>query len=236
MHPILIISEISKRELLHQTDLFSTLKEDELSAVASALVKQTLTKGSSIFEKGSTGRNLYIVDSGVIRICMYSESGQEVAITAYGRGQCIGELALLDGKPRSASAVAEVDSTLYSLHRDDFRRVLAANSHVALKLLAVLSQRIRHTGSFVEELAFQDVTTRLALVLHRQAQDFGVMDDRCAVLLNISQENLAGYVSASRVAINRALGVLSSEGLIEVQPKRGICIIDMEGLLQRNAE
>ncbi len=225
--------DVAVRELLIQTELFSSLGEDELDAVARVMEKQTLAEGAYLFDKGSMGHRLYIVASGTIRICSQSDSGRELTITAFGRGQCIGELSLLDGMPRSTGALAQVDSVLYSLHRRAFQRLLAEYPSVAYQLLAVLSKRLRHTAGLAEQLSFQDVPTRVAVVLQDLAEEFGI-EYGGDVLLNISQEEFGSYVSASRKSVNQALGVLSRQGLIEVQLK-GICITDAEGLRQHIA-
>ncbi|MCP4165963.1 MAG: Crp/Fnr family transcriptional regulator [Chloroflexi bacterium] len=224
--------DVKLRVLLRQTDLFSSLSEEALGVIVSTMQKQTLAKDAFLFEKGSEGQHLYIVMVGAVRVCSHSDSGRELSITAYGPGQCIGELSLLDSLPRSASVVAQVDSVLYTLHRHDFDRVLDAHPDVMRQLLAVLSKRLRHTAGVAEQLAFQDVATRVTVALQQRIAEFGTEEHERNVLLNISQKELATYVSASRRSVNHALGILASEGLIELQYK-GICIIDAEGLRRR---
>ncbi len=159
---------------------------------------------------------------GIFNVSEHWLRGLDGRYTKYRRYRCtraVDPNRLLDSKPRDASAVAQVDSVLYSLQRNDFQLVLTANPHVEFQLLALLIRRLRHTTSLAEELAFLDVPARVAVLLLHLAIDFGVEDGRCDALLNIFQAELATYVTASQRSVNRALGDLSRQGLIEVQPK-----------------
>ena len=97
---------MSKLTLLRKAPLFSRLSDDELEVLAAYLQMRTFPKGMILFHEGSLGQNLYLIDSGKVRIFFLSQSGQEITLDVYGSGECFGELSMLDGLPRSAGAMA----------------------------------------------------------------------------------------------------------------------------------
>ncbi len=150
---------------LRKSSLFAGLSDPELAEVAACLVTRTFGKGVFIFHKDSPGQTLYIIESGRVRIFILSESGQEISLNVYGPGEVIGELSFLDGKPRSASAVATEPTITYALRREDFFQRLEAHPRLAVRLLEVLAARLRYTTAYAESLAFLDVNGRVAMRL-----------------------------------------------------------------------
>ena len=122
---------MSRVSMLRNVALFAGLSDQELEVLAGSLGKRTFGKGMIIFHKGSPGQTLYIIESGKVRIFIISESGQEISVNIYGPGDVFGELALLDGLPRSAGAVVMEKTVTFTLNRDDFLQHLEACPHVA---------------------------------------------------------------------------------------------------------
>jgi CRP/FNR family transcriptional regulator/CRP/FNR family cyclic AMP-dependent transcriptional regulator len=117
---------MSGLEILKNGSFLASLADQELDSLAECLGRRTFARGVIIFHKDSPGRTLYIIESGKVRIFVLSESGREISVNIYGPGDVFGELALLDGLPRSAAAMVVEKATVLTLHRDDFLRHLRA--------------------------------------------------------------------------------------------------------------
>jgi CRP/FNR family cyclic AMP-dependent transcriptional regulator len=223
---------MSKVAMLRNVRLFAGLPDRELEGLADHLGKRTFAKGMIIFHKESAGQTLYIIESGKVRIFILSESGQEISVNVYGPGDVFGELALLDGLPRSAGAVALERTVTLTLHRDDFLRHLEACPRMARSIMEVLSARLRYTTAYAESLAFLDVYGRVAAKLLELAERYGVQKEGIEIELRLTQAELASWVVASRESVNKALVAFRDQGLIEVEGQR-ITILDRRGLRRR---
>ncbi len=154
-----------------------------------------------------------------MRIFLLSDTGQEITLNFHGPGDCFGELALLDGLPRSAGAITMEQTVVHSLHRDDFLRHLHAHPRIAESILEVLSKRLRQLTDYAESLAFLDVYDRVASKLLDLALRYGVQDGGIRIDLSLTQGELATWVVASRERVNKALGLLRDRGLINLDGK-----------------
>jgi len=220
---------MSKVTALRNVPFFASLSGQELEALADSLEKRTFGKGMIIFHKGSPGQTLYIIESGKVRIFIISESGQEISVNIYGPGDAFGELALLDGLPRSAGAVAMEQTVTFTLHRDDFLRHLEAHPRMARSIIEVLSTRLRYTTTYAESLAFLDVYGRVAAKLLELAERYGVQKEGIEIELRLTQAELATWVGTTRESVNKVLGTFREQGLIEVKGRK-ITILDRERL------
>lgn len=220
---------MSRFDLLRHTSLFSGLTGDELESLASQLARHRFGAGVVIFHRGAPGNSLYLVESGRIRIFLLSEMGQEITLNFHGPGECFGELALLDGLPRSAGAIAMEPTTLYALQREDFLRCLHRHPRIAESILAMLSRRLRQLTDYTETLAFLDVAERVVAKLLELAERYGVVGDGIQIDLALTQGELATWVVASRERVNKVLGVLRDRGLIRMDGKQ-ITILDLDAL------
>ena len=223
---------MSKVTMLRNVPFFAGLADQELEVLADSLGKRTFGKGMIIFHKGSPGQTLYIIQSGKVRIFILSESGQEISVNIYGPGDVFGELALLDGLPRSAGAVAMEKTVTFTLHRDDFLRHLEGCPRMAKSIMEVLSTRVRYTTDYAESLAFLDVYGRVAAKLLELADRYGVQKEGIEIELRLTQAELASWVGTSRESVNKVLGTFRDYGLIEVEGQR-ITILDRPGLKRR---
>jgi CRP/FNR family transcriptional regulator/CRP/FNR family cyclic AMP-dependent transcriptional regulator len=218
--------------MLRNVPFFARLSDQELEVLADSLGKRTFGKGMIIFHKGNPGQTLYIIEAGKVRIFILSESGQEISVNVYGPGDVFGELALLDGLPRSAGAVAVEKTVTLTLHRDDFLRHLEACPQMAKSIMEVLSTRVRYTTDYAESLSFLDVYGRVAAKLLELADRYGVQKEGIEIELRLTQAELASWVVASRESVNKVLGTFRDHGLIEVEGQR-ITILDRRGLERR---
>ncbi|MGD9147230.1 MAG: Crp/Fnr family transcriptional regulator [Anaerolineae bacterium] len=220
---------MSKVTMLQKVSFFSRLTGQELEALAGSLIKRTFGKGTIIFHKGSPGRSLYIIESGRVRIFLLSSSGQEISVNVYGPGDVFGELALLDGLPRSAGAVVMERTVVHTLHREDFLRLLEGSPRLAESVIQDLSSRLRYTTACLEQQAFLDVNGRVAAKLLELADRYGLQGEGTEIGLRLTQTELASWVSARRESVNKVLGGFREQGLIEVDGQR-ITILDRDGL------
>ena len=225
---------MSRTAMLRKVPLFAGLSDQELEALAGRLGKRTFAKGMIIFHKGVIGQRLYIIDAGKVRIFLLSESGQEITVNVYGPGEVFGELALLDGLPRSAGAVTMERTVTLTLHRQDFLQILEASPRMAKSIMEVLSTRLRYTTAYAESLSFLDVFGRVAAKLLELADRYGLAGQRegIGIDLRLTQTELATWVGASRESVNKVLGAFRDQGLIETDGQR-ITIVDRRELERR---
>ena len=220
------------RALLRRVALFSRLSDEMLVGLAAHLHRRSFRRDTIVFHKDQAGDALYVVESGRIRIFLPAEGGEELTIDVLGPGDVFGEMALLDGQPRSASAITLEDSTLYTLGREEFQRQLAASPTLAGALLEYMSRRVRHVMEYTETLAFLDVYGRVARVLLDMAERYGVQENGLVINLDLTQAELATMVGATRERINRALAAFRSQGLIETRGKK-IVLLNPKRLSER---
>jgi CRP-like cAMP-binding protein len=160
------------------------------------------------------------------------ESGSEVLLNIINPGQVFGEMALVDGEFRSADAVAIEQTEIVTLLRRDFLPILRRHPDAALRMMAVLSGRIRQTTAFVEDAVFLDVPTRLLHRLVALAEQYGETDPKTGALRiqhGLSQQSLGDSVGLTRVSINRQLGTWRHRGLIE-DGRGWVTILDLDKL------
>src|SRR5690349_835315 len=162
-----------KRELLSAHYLFGALRPKELEQVLIFAAERVFRHGATIFQKGDPGSSMMAVLRGRVRICSFAANGQEVVFTVIDRGGVFGELALMDGRERSATAVAMDDCVLLVIERRDFLPFLRDNPEVGVRLIEVLCGYVRRISDAVEGLAFLDLPGRLARLLLRLSQTHG---------------------------------------------------------------
>jgi len=228
---------MTANELLAQIPLLNNLAPEDLEDLGILFRNQKVDKGDVLFRKGSEGTALYIIQEGAIKIVLPSRLGDEriVAIFAAGDffGEMAGEMALLDGMPRSADAVAMKPSKLLLLNRSDFLRFLKKNESAMEKVLSSLSMRLRKADDLLEETSFLNIPARLAKKLLEIGEAFGNKDgEAIEIHIKLSQKELANMVGATRESINKEMRVLREKGLVSVTPK-AIHIHDIKRLKRR---
>jgi CRP-like cAMP-binding protein len=224
------VAELTER--LKQVSLFSQVSDDTLTGLVAQLNRKAFRKGTIIFHKDQAGDALYIVESGRIRIFLPTAAGEELTVDVAGPGDVFGELALLDGRPRSASAATLEDTVTFTIRREEFQRYLGQAPKLAVALVELLSSRLRHVTDYAESLAFLDVHARLARALLEMADRYGVRKDGVEIDFDLTQANLATMVGATRERVNRALAVFRTQGLVELRGRK-IVLLDADRLRQR---
>jgi CRP/FNR family transcriptional regulator len=212
--------------VLRAVSLFRDLPDPELELLADSFLRRRYGRNELIFSQGDAGDGLYIIVEGQVSIGREGPAGNELIITMLEPGEYFGELALFDGEPRSASAIAATDASLLFLPRTAFRAFLEAHPGAVLTCLSVVVQQLRHCTDLVDELALLDIRSRVATRLLRLQEQAGSGNGRYEQeTFNITQQQLANMTGATRESINKHLNALVDEGIIRVE--RGhITILD----------
>jgi CRP/FNR family cyclic AMP-dependent transcriptional regulator len=202
-------------ETLAQVAIFSGLDAEGLRELADAARRRTFRPGEIIFHRDDPGQVLYVIRAGKVKIYITSPDGQEVALAVFGPGEYFGELALLDGQPRSASAVAIEPVEAYALQRADFINAVNRHPRIAVQVMNVLSRRLRQTDAMIEDLLFLDVHGRVAKKLLELAELHGVRTpEGIRIELRLTQGELAAMVGASRESVNKVMGYFTDKRFI----------------------
>jgi CRP/FNR family cyclic AMP-dependent transcriptional regulator len=203
-------------DALRRCALFAQASEDALEACARSLRIRRFRRNETIFHQGDPGDSLYIIQSGAVKIVLPSPEGEEGAIIAtLSRGDFFGELALLDGAPHSATAVALEPSELLVMRREPFQELIDTDRALRMALFAGLTAELRRLTGHVEELHFLDLPGRLAARLVRLARETepGVHG---SVVLDwpYTQSELASMIGGTRQTVNRLLADMVTQGLV----------------------
>ncbi|MCC6178282.1 MAG: Crp/Fnr family transcriptional regulator [Chloroflexi bacterium] len=220
-------------ELLARSPLLRNLSPESLSRLASVARRRTYRRGEVVFHQGDPGDSLHILLEGRVKIVLDAESGDEAVIAIFGPGDCFGELALIDGEPRSASVAALEPVHTVSISRNDFMSFVRENPSVAEQLLMTLAGMVRHANEGLADLVFLDMEGRLVKKLLELAASHGrSVDGAIEIELPMTQEDLAAMIGATRASVNKLLGWYEDQGAIQRRGRR-IAIFDPERLRRR---
>ncbi|HEY3217985.1 MAG TPA: Crp/Fnr family transcriptional regulator [Candidatus Limnocylindria bacterium] len=217
--------ETKLAEHLRRYPLFAKLPDAELQLLVDRSRSRSFKRGEMLFRKDDPGTHLYVVLDGAVKIALPGEFGQEALVSIMRTGDFFGELALFDGSPRSASATALEDTRAALLARDDFLAFLDSHPAAVRVVLDALAKTIRRLSDRVEDLIFLDVPSRVAKYLLDLAQQ----DGSARLELTLTQDELAAFIGASRVSVNRVLGDLERRDIIEIR-RRHIVVKDADKL------
>jgi CRP-like cAMP-binding protein len=206
---------------LSRAVLFNGLDPEELSRLSGIAREQTLPTGATLFDQGDESDGLYVIVSGIVRIYLTAEDSREATINLLEDGEIIGEMALLDGLPRSAGAAALTDVKLIFIPREPFMDLLDNSRKLARQIILTLCERLRAANAQVDQAIFHDLRHRLLVLLRQLAIIHGQVDADVAVVdLDLTQGTLAQMLGASREAVNKQLRALAKEGRLEMDGPR----------------
>ena len=218
---------------LRSAVLFRGLDDEAAQALSASLDDIRISRGEVLFSEGDSGDRLYFVTEGKVKLGRRSSDGRENLLAILGPGQMFGELSLFDPGPRSATVTAVTDCTLKSLSHDELGQWLDGRPEVARGLLSQLAGRLRRANNVVADLVFSDVPGRVAKALLDLSARFGrVADDGVHVSHDLTQEELAQLVGASRETVNKALADFASRGWLRLEA-RSVIIMDLDRLKRR---
>ena len=217
-------------DFLQSVPIFVDLDYEQLLPLSDKLRRRNFGSGEVIFHQDEPGDNMYIVKGGQAKISIMSDGGLEKDIALLKPGDCFGEMALLDGSNRSATATSVGYSEMMSLLRDDFLQFLDEHPEVASKINSMLVKRLRIANEMVGDVVFLDVPTRVAKQLLALAATYSAdLPEGAHIVVLIGQEELARLVGASRETVSRALSTYRNMGVLSTANRR-ITIIDLPRL------
>jgi CRP/FNR family transcriptional regulator, cyclic AMP receptor protein len=227
---------VQQLALLKDGSIFSRFTDDQLKIFARKLKIKTFKQNQIIFRQDDTGDSLHIITSGLVHIFTTGEPGQEHSLTVFGKGDFFGELALVDGRPRSASAEAIRPTTTLILQREDFEDLLTNYpAIIASLLLGELASRMRRDNVQAEILAHPSAPQRVALFFIELAKNRGISHtEPIRIELFLNQEKLASMLGMTRESVNRAITGLRRKGLISIE-QQTVVIPDL-GKLEKSLE
>jgi CRP-like cAMP-binding protein len=220
-------------EVVLKAPLFATMDPEETRKLFESMAKVRLPRGEVLFQEGESGDRLYVIARGKIKLGRRSVDGRENLLSILGPGEMFGELSLFDPGPRTATASAVSDSLLYELHHEQLIAWLENHPQVSRHMLLALAQRLRRTNDTLADLVFSDVPGRVAKALLDLANRFGEpTSDGIRVAHDLTQEELAQLVGASRETVNKALADFTARGWVR-REGRAVVILDVERLERR---
>jgi CRP/FNR family cyclic AMP-dependent transcriptional regulator len=220
-------------DVLRSAPLFATLDDEAAAALRRSMSEVSFDKGDIVFSEGDQGERLYVVLDGKVKLGHASPDGRENLLGVLGPGEMFGELSLFDPVPRTATATALTECRLMGLGHADLDAWLTGRPALAKALLTALAQRLRRTNEALGDLVFADVPGRVAKALMDLSEKFGTpSDDGIHVTHDLTQEELAQLVGASRETVNKALADFAARGWLTLEP-RGVTILDADRLGRR---
>lgn len=217
-------------DLLQRVPFLAALAAADREALAACVSRRRLRRGDVIFQKDDPGQSVFIIERGSIRIYVPSPQGTDLTLAVLGPGDFFGDLSLLDGHPRSASAAALADVSVLVLERADFIDLLRSRPDAAMAVLGVVARRLRETDETASGLAFLDVSGRLAKKLLELAGTHGVeRPDGVFLDISLTQEELANMIGVTRESVNRNLSLFRRLGLVKSEGRRFV-LRDLAGL------
>ncbi len=216
-----------------QSPLFHGIDEDELTRIAHTMNRRRFRRDEVIFHEGDPGDSLHVVVEGRVKITRESAEGEEAIVAVLSPGDSFGEIVLLDGAPRSATATAMDATETMTMPRSMFVELVEGGSPFRAQLLTGLAQRVRRLTNQLAEVHFLDLAGRLALQLTRLAEESAPGSTTDVPLgSNLTQSDLAAMVGGTRQRVNQIIGDFSDEGLVSHEGGH-IVIRDVERLRER---
>jgi CRP-like cAMP-binding protein len=217
-------------DFLEGMPLFAGLNPEQRHAIGTRLRRRSFAPGVTLFHQDMPGSSMYLIETGRVRVFILGRTGIEITVNVLGPGDIFGELALLDNKPHSATALTIEPCVIWLLARADLEEFLERYPVLARALLGILAERVRSVTHLVETMAFQDVQGRLAYRILFLAEHHGCLSPAgIEIAVPLTQAELATMVGASRESVNKALMALRSRALIRVDGSH-ITVINTEGL------
>ncbi len=220
-------------EVLAHAGIFQGVDPNAAEELAAALEPVAFPRGHVIFSEGELGDRLYIVTAGKVKIGRRSPDGRENLLTIFGPSDMFGELSIFDPGPRTSTATTVTEVRGYTMDRAALREWITKRPDIAEQLLRVVARRLRRTNNMLADLIFTDVPGRVAKALLQLAQRFGSQEaGLLRVTHDLTQEEIAQLVGASRETVNKALADFAHRGWLRLEGK-SVLILEPERLARR---
>lgn len=220
-------------DVVRSTTFFTDLDDETYSAVRAAMTPTQVRRGEILFREGAPGDRLWVLASGKVKLGHTAPDGRESLLAVLGPGEIVGELSVYDPGPRTATATVLAPSTMLELEHSRLLELLAEHPALSRQLLRSLAQRLRKTNAALADLVFSDVPGRVAKALLDLAARFGrPVAQGVRVPHDLTQEELAQLVGASRETVNKSLAEFSARGWIQLDG-RAVILLDLQRLEKR---
>ena len=197
-------------DFLAESPLFACLSPQDRFTLAAKMRPRQFARDEVVFHRDDPAGQVFLIASGTVKVSIPDEQGREVVVALQRGGDVFGELALLDEGPRSATVTALTETHVLALARQEFIEALERNPDAMRRMLALLVKTVRHSTGHVEDLVFLDLPGRVAKCLLDLADAAGTDQ------VDLTQEDIAGFVGATRVSVNRVLADLEKRGAIKI--------------------
>lgn len=197
--------------------LFSGLSEADHTLLLQAAVRRQYPRHTILVQEGDTGERLYLLRKGRAKVYLCNTDGREVILSILAPNDFIGEMALIDEEPCSASVMTLEESEFISISRDEFQKVLASSPSMGINLMKVMSRRLREADQKIESLAFNDIRTRVEQILHALAEP---ENGEYVIPPRTTHRDIASMVGASREMVTRVFRNLEEAGVVRVVGRR----------------
>jgi CRP/FNR family transcriptional regulator, cyclic AMP receptor protein len=221
-------SKFDRQAILREHPMFGALDPDVIDRLASYSHSRLAAAGTTIFAKGDPGSSLFAVCSGTVRIGNRSPDGRDAVFNLINAGEIFGEIALLDGCPRTADALAMEDCELMVIERRDFIPLVDDRPDIALRVIEVLCSRIRHTSEQIEDMLFLNLPARLAKTLLWLAKN---AKSPQSATLTITQREIGQMIGMSRESTNKQLRLWEQRQWIRLE-RGSIVVLSPDPLAQ----
>lgn len=220
-------------KVVRGTPLFAALDDEAGRTLMTLMTETRLPRGGVIFRQGESGDKLYVITSGKVKLGRSSPDGRENLVAVLGPSEMFGELSLFDPGARTMTATSVSDTRMLALSHRELNAWLDTHPEVAKLLLKALTKRLRRTNESLADLVFSDVPGRVAKALLDLSQRFGqVTEEGTLVAHDLTQEELAQLVGASRETVNKALADFVGRGWLRLE-SRAVVLLDAERLSRR---
>lgn len=221
------------QDILARAGIFQGVNPQAVDTLIKQMEGVRFPRGATIFEEGEPGDRLYIITSGKVKLARHASDGRENLLTVMGPSDMFGELSIFDPGPRTSSAVCVTEVQGATMDSTMLRGWVDAHPEIAQQLLRVLARRLRRTNNSLADLIFTDVPGRVAKTLLQLANRFGSQEGGALrVNHDLTQEEIAQLVGASRETVNKALATFAHRGWIRLEGK-SVLIVDTEHLARR---
>ncbi len=220
-------------ESLVKAGIFQGVDPAAVDALTNALEPVEFPRAHVIFTEGEPGDRLYIVASGKVKIGRTSADGRENLLAVFGPSDMFGELSIFDPGPRTSTATTVTEVRAMTMDRSALREWITKRPDIAEQLLRVIARRLRRTNNMLADLIFTDVPGRVAKALLQLAQRFGAHEaGMLRVTHDLTQEEIAQLVGASRETVNKALADFAQRGWLRLEGK-SVLILEPDRLARR---
>ena len=211
---------------LKNVPIFADLSSSDLEKISNKMISRNYNKGQVIILEESKGETFFVIKTGEVKVTKLSDDGREVILAILGESDFFGEMSLLDGEGRSANIVANEDSAVLTLSRNDFLSCLESYPKIAISLLEELAVRLRKSDKHIESLSLSDSEHRIGITIARLAEEIGTIKKGVVSIKKLPfQQDIANMAGTSRETVSRTIKLFEDKKIL-TRNGRALTIFD----------